>query len=149
MRRFDGSVNFTREWEDYKNGFGNLTEEFWIGNEIMHKITTEDGRYLLRVELTSYEGDFIYAEYSNFWIGHESDNYRLHLTGYLQNSTAGDSFGKHNNIMFGTPSRDHDNSDYSSSVKYGASWWFSGCHAVFLTGELGETECTHFGKGIT
>ncbi|KAK2152182.1 hypothetical protein LSH36_338g07022 [Paralvinella palmiformis] len=124
MRRFDGSVNFTREWEDYKNGFGNLTEEFWIG-------------------------DFIYAEYSNFWIGHESDNYRLHLTGYLQNSTAGDSFGKHNNIMFSTPSRDHDNSDYSSSVKYGASWWFSGCHAVFLTGELGETECTHFGKGIT
>ena len=36
MRRFDGSVNFTREWEDYKNGFGNLTEEFWIGKESLY-----------------------------------------------------------------------------------------------------------------
>jgi len=28
----DGSVNFDREWEEYKNGFGSLTGEFWAGN---------------------------------------------------------------------------------------------------------------------
>ena len=32
MRRQDGSVNFTRDWEDYKVGFGSLTGEFWAGN---------------------------------------------------------------------------------------------------------------------
>ena len=55
----------------------------------MHKITTEGPTYLLRVELRSYEGEFIFAEYSNFSVGPESDNYRLHVSGYLPNSTAG------------------------------------------------------------
>jgi hypothetical protein len=32
MRRYDGSVNFSREWDDYKHGFGSLKEEFWAGN---------------------------------------------------------------------------------------------------------------------
>jgi len=31
LRRKDGSVNFVREWEDYKVGFGSLEGEFWTG----------------------------------------------------------------------------------------------------------------------
>ena len=27
----DHQVNFTREWEDYKQGFGQRTQEYWIG----------------------------------------------------------------------------------------------------------------------
>ena len=54
----------------------------------MHKITTDGNVYSLRVELISYEGEFIYAEYETFWIGPESDDYRLHVTGYFPNSTA-------------------------------------------------------------
>ena len=56
----------------------------------MHKLTTDGRTYLLRVELRSYEGDFIYAEYSNFSVGSEIDNYTLHITGYVPNSTAGE-----------------------------------------------------------
>ena len=33
QRRKDGSVNFFRDWENYKHGFGQLQNEFWLGNE--------------------------------------------------------------------------------------------------------------------
>jgi hypothetical protein len=35
MRRSDGSENFSREWDDYENGFASLNKEFWAGNYVM------------------------------------------------------------------------------------------------------------------
>lgn len=31
QRRFDGTENFYRDWNDYAAGFGNLSAEFWLG----------------------------------------------------------------------------------------------------------------------
>ena len=36
--------NFFRGWDDYKYGFGNLTGEYWIGNENLHFLTNQ-GNY--------------------------------------------------------------------------------------------------------
>ena len=50
QRRLDGSVNFYRGWTDYKLGFGNLSGEFWLGNDNLHRIAAA-GNMTLRVDL--------------------------------------------------------------------------------------------------
>src|SRR6218665_171714 len=37
MSHYTGGVNFTRNWTEYENGFGNFAgSDFWIGNENIH-----------------------------------------------------------------------------------------------------------------
>ena len=88
QRRLDGSVDFYLAWEFYKNGFGDLTGEFWLGNDNLHRLTAADG-VILRVDLEDFDGNITYAEYMNFKVAGEADKYRLLIGGY--NGTAGDS----------------------------------------------------------
>lgn len=44
QRRTNGTVDFYRGWDDYRNGFGDLRGEFWLGNEKIHQLTNQ-GQY--------------------------------------------------------------------------------------------------------
>jgi hypothetical protein len=43
--RLISTVDFYAGWNDYKNGFGDLHTEFWLGNEKIHQLTNQ-GQYL-------------------------------------------------------------------------------------------------------
>ena len=81
QRRKDGSVDFYLGWQAYKNGFGNVGGEFWMGNEHLHRITTQV-RYELRVDLQDVDGVWRYAYYDNFEIKSESENFKLIVGAY-------------------------------------------------------------------
>ena len=57
--------NFTREWKDYKNGFGDLNGEFWFGNDYISQLTLHT-QVKLRVELEAHDGRSAWAEYDTF-----------------------------------------------------------------------------------
>lgn len=65
-QRRDGSVDFHKDWTQYKEGFGYLspddTTEFWLGNEKIHQLTIATTiPTVLRIELVDWEGNKKYV----------------------------------------------------------------------------------------
>ena len=136
QRRQDGSVDFYRGWNDYKSGFGQLTAEFWLGNDKIHRLTAAEPRSL-RVEVEDWNGVKAYAKYGKFNIGDEQAKYRLDVGSY--SGTAGDSLiSGHNNMAFSTKDRDNDRAG-NCAVSYTGAWWYKSCHYSNLNGKyLGD-----------
>ena len=78
QKRLDGSVDFYRYWNDYKNGFGDLTGEFWLGLDKIYRLTNAK-RNRLRVDLEETTGNTVYAEYDMFAVTNETTYYKLRL----------------------------------------------------------------------
>ena len=95
QRRASEDVGFFRDWASYRDGFGDMKGNFWLGLEDVHQLTSK-GKWELRIEL-SYNGQDYFAHYDNFKVHSESDLYRLEISGY--SGTAGDS-------LLGTAGRD-------------------------------------------
>ena len=138
QRRFDGSVDFYRGWTDYKEGFGDASGEYWLGNEAIHQLTSRSS-YKLKVVLKAWDNETAYAIYDTFQISDESDGYRL--TYGVYNGDAGDSLTQHNGQMFSTQDRDNDSKDgRSCATDYTGAWWYGSCFSSNLNGRYFTVE---------
>ena len=136
QRRQDGSVDFYRGWNEYKAGFGQLTAEFWLGNDKIHRLTAS-GPSSLRVKLEDWNGNRAYAKYGKFNIGDEQAKYRLEVGSY--SGTARDSLTYHNNMAFTTKDRDNDRYSNNCGVLWTGAWWYNSCQHSNLNGQyLGD-----------
>ena len=136
QRRQDGLVDFYRGWNDYKSGFGQLTAEFWLGNDRIHRLTVARPSSL-RVELEDWNGVRVYAKYGKFQIGDEHAKYRLEVGSF--SGTAGDSLRSQydlNNMAFSTKDRDNDiYSPLNCAVRWTGAWWYRNCQLSNLNGK--------------
>ena len=89
QRRENGHTNFYRKWKDYKVGFGDVSSEFWMGNELIHHMTATH-MFMLRIDLISFEHEHRFAEYADFMIENETQNYMLRLGQVTEDTTAGE-----------------------------------------------------------
>ena len=143
QRRQDGSVDFYRGWNDYKAGFGQLTAEFWLGNDKIHRLTASRPSSL-RVELEDWSVGKAYAKYGKFNIGDEQAQYRLEVGSY--SGTAGDSLAWHNNMAFTAKDRDNDRkSSYNCAVRWTGAWWYNSCYESNLNGQYLGDKSDHKG----
>lgn len=131
QRRMDGSVNFTRIWNDYTFGFGNANSEYWIGNENLYQMTTHYN-YTMRIDMFGWENDEAYAEYGIFFVSSEQTGFQLNIANYR--GTAGDSLNYHNDMKFTTIDRDNDKWFLNCAAKDGAGWWYRNCGYSSLNG---------------
>ncbi|XP_037776240.1 microfibril-associated glycoprotein 4-like [Penaeus monodon] len=125
--------DFNRPWADYRQGFGELSSEFWLGLEALHQLTLSSD-YELRVDMKDFEFGSKYAVYGVFRVGPESDGYRLTATHYSGN--AGDALSVfHSGRKFSTFDRDQDTArNRSCAREKEGGWWFHACYAAHLNG---------------
>ncbi|XP_021346898.1 ryncolin-4-like [Mizuhopecten yessoensis] len=130
--RQDGKGNFYRGWNDYKNGFGDLGGNFWIGNEIIHKLT-DLGYTIMRVELEAWDESKRHIEYGTFSLADEADNYRLQATDPSGNVYNALSY--HNGRQFTTFDSDNDVCGHCNcAVASQGAWWYAACVDSSLNG---------------
>ena len=137
QKRVDGSTNFYRGWDEYKRGFGNRSNNFWLGLDAIHALS-KDGASL-RVDLTTASGSKYYARYLHFKIGPQSDKYKLEVSGY--SGTSGDSMIPNSGYPFSAKDRDNDSwQPNSCAIYYKGAWWYSDCYFANLNGLYSGTQ---------
>ncbi|CAH2311997.1 Hypothetical predicted protein [Pelobates cultripes] len=151
QRRQDGSVDFNRTWQEYKQGFGSLQGEHWLGNENLHSLTRL-GQHTLRIELEDWYGVKRHAIYRKFKVASEQNKYRLTAREYQGNAGNALSYSRnynHDHKHFTT--YDIDNDNYPSGncgTYYGSGWWFDTCLAANLNGKYHKGRYSGVTSGI-
>ncbi|TMW46103.1 hypothetical protein DOY81_008817 [Sarcophaga bullata] len=126
QRRINGSVDFYRDWSEYKSGFGNMDGEFFIGLEKLHALTAALKPVELLIHLQDFDDVVKYAKYDDFQVGNETENYKLIKVGSYTGN-AGDSFSQHVGYDFSTRDRDNDGSIANCAKVFKAAWWYRNC----------------------
>ena len=110
-------VNFTRNWEDYVNGFGDLDGEFWIGLNNIYQLTSQQN---VDIQISVWNNEIFQTwNYHTFRI---SSSYRLTVNGGSGDSGYG-IFQQYNGHYFST----YDSGRYRNcAYQYQGGWWYYG-----------------------
>ncbi|KAM9523505.1 fibroleukin-like isoform 1-T2 [Salvelinus alpinus] len=151
QRRRDGSVDFNRTWQEYREGFGSPQGEHWLGNAALHALTNT-GQHLLRIQLEDWHKQKRQATYNTFRVATETQKYGLTAREYSGDAGNALSYSKrynHDGRAFSTNDRDHDRYTSGNCAQYyGAGWWFDACLAANLNGRYYRGRYSGLTNGI-
>ncbi|XP_061191003.1 ficolin-2-like [Saccostrea echinata] len=139
QKRLSGAVSFNRTWAEYKRGFGNPHDSYWIGNDVIHKLT-KGRNSSLYVSIRLRDGNTLYELYHQFSISDEADNYTIFLGGPVAGTLGDGMFNTGNSnadlsgMYFSTPDRDNDRYTGNCAAYFGGGWWYNFCHLAYLNG---------------
>jgi len=128
------SFNWRLSWADYKNGFGSIEDNFWLGLDKMHLFTSSQP-YRLRVELQQETTGLWYsAEFSTFTVGDEASTYRLNVDGCNGDAGSGMLIQVNSGWGFTTWDRDNDGNPNSNCASdYDGGWWHINGYYTLIT----------------
>lgn len=117
--------NFTRNWQDYRHGFGRSASEFWLGLDNLHRLTNQH-RYELAILFVDQNDNQYMENYNDFVIGGEEDNFNIVSLGNYSGSLGGGLRGRIG-VPFSTYDRVNAAPNESCSGKYKVGWWYTDC----------------------
>ncbi|XP_022094581.1 microfibril-associated glycoprotein 4-like [Acanthaster planci] len=133
QRRVDGSESFERTWDEYRQGFGNLEGEFWLGNDNLVLLTVpgqvsggSGGNVELRVDIRDWADNTAFAKYLDFSV--QGSEFTLTADNFAEESTAGDALDYHNGMDFTTIDHDNDRASGGNCANWmRGGFWFNYC----------------------
>ncbi|XP_056636562.1 protein scabrous [Diorhabda sublineata] len=131
QKRYDGSIDFNRNWNEYSNGFGSATGEHWLGNRNLHYLTKMNCTQL-QINMKDIYNHYWQANYKDFRVSDYSQGFKLYIDQYHGN--ASDALNYQNNMEFSTIDNDRDISNTHCASNYEGGWWFSHCQHANLNG---------------
>lgn len=131
QNRFNGSVDFNKNWTDYGKGFGDIEAEHWAGNYLIYMLTSQYN-YTLDIIMEDDRNVTWVASYDTFSISDSQSEFRLTIGGYDGNAT--DSMSYSTNMAFSTLDNDNDASSMNCPFYYEAGWWYKHCQICNLNG---------------
>ncbi|XP_061588246.1 tenascin-N isoform X2 [Cololabis saira] len=136
QRRNSGKLDFMKRWRQYIAGFGNMTDEFWIGLDHIYELTNTPTQYELRFDL-GLGSERVYAVYDNFKIAPVRQKFKLTIGKYRGN--AGDAMTYHDNRPWTTVDSDNDIALGNCALTHRGAWWYKNCHLANLNGKWGDS----------
>lgn len=136
QRRNTGKLDFMKRWKQYIAGFGNMTDEFWLGLEKIYDLTNTPTQYEIRFDL-GYGSERAYAVYDNFKIAPVKQKFKLTIGKYR--GTAGDAMTYHQGRPWTTVDNDNDIALGNCALTHRGAWWYKNCHLANLNGKWGDT----------
>ncbi|KAL7876384.1 hypothetical protein AOLI_G00113470 [Acnodon oligacanthus] len=135
QRRNTGKLDFMKRWRQYMQGFGELTDEFWLGLEKLHELTNTPTRYEVRFDL-GLGTERAFAVYDDFKVGTSKQKFKLTVGNYRGN--AGDAMTYHQGRLFSTMDSDNDIALGNCALTHRGAWWYKNCHLANLNGKFGD-----------
>ncbi|XP_031150194.1 tenascin-N isoform X3 [Sander lucioperca] len=135
QRRTVGKLDFMKRWKQYIVGFGNMTEEFWIGLDKIYELTNTPTQYELRFDL-GLGAERAYAVYDNFKIAPVKQKFKLTIGKY--SGTAGDAMTYHQGRPWTTIDNDNDIALGNCALTHRGAWWYKNCHLANPNGKWGD-----------
>ncbi|XP_019727213.1 tenascin-N isoform X2 [Hippocampus comes] len=135
QRRTTGKLDFMKRWRTYIAGFGNMTDEFWIGLDKIYQMTNTPIQYEVRFDL-GLGSERAYAIYDNFKIANARQKFALTIGHYR--GTAGDAMTYHQGRPWTTIDSDNDIALGNCALTHRGAWWYKNCHLANLNGKWGD-----------
>ena len=125
-RSGNGALNMTQSWDMYRDGFGNVSTEFWIGNKYLSQLTNHTA-YEIMFVFTRANGSVLKkTKCDAFNVSSEEENYRLQL-GSCEGPD-GEILKYSNWTEFST--LDNDNGFGSLNCTNDITgWWYGSCNS--------------------
>ncbi|XP_066913943.1 microfibril-associated glycoprotein 4-like [Clytia hemisphaerica] len=137
QRRFDGSIDFyNADWDAYKEGFGDASGEYWLGNKWLNLLTTSE-KYDYLVWAKAFDGDTRMKKMLGVRVENEDEGFKITFEQETQDYSPNELYGmeRMNGAKFSTVDTRNDvwSNAEGCAFRFGP-WWHLMCHRVAMNG---------------